>query len=342
MTWIADLLGPGFSALTLTLHPDDEGDAVATLVRYRREDDPDALPLATEPLPAFALLAIHGWNDYFFHTELARTIGALGGRFFAIDLRKYGRSWRAGQMWGYTDDLSIYDEDIHAALDAIHDELGYDLPLVFFGHSTGGLTASLWTDRHPGLLSGLILNSPWLELQGSTLLRHVGQPILDTLAQFSPTTVLPVADNGNYQRLLTGWRAEDDPLDASLADDPFFTGWGPDERYRHFPSFPIRPGWLSAIMRGHAQVAAGLSIDCPILTLTSAHTIIADTWKDEMRGADIVLDVAQIWKRVPTLGARTTLIKLDNAIHDVVLSRASVRHEAYAEIERWLRAYLPQ
>ena len=32
--WVEDVLGPDFHALTLTLDPDDEGDVVATLVRY--------------------------------------------------------------------------------------------------------------------------------------------------------------------------------------------------------------------------------------------------------------------------------------------------------------------
>lgn len=343
MNWEEDLLGQGFEAATLELHADDEGDVVATLIRYVRDEDPEAFELSSDPLKPFIVLAIHGWNDYFFHREFARTVGSLGGHFYAIDLRKYGRSWREGQSWGFTTDLSIYDEDIHAALDVIHDEHGYEVPLFLYGHSTGGLTASLWADRHPGLLAGLMLNSPWLELQGSTILRYVGQPILDTLAQFSPTTVLPVNDTGNYQRLLTGWLAEGEELDLddpSISSDPFFNGgWEPDERYRHIPTFPIRAGWLSAVLKGHAHVAAGLNIECPILTLTSSKTIIAETWKPDMRGADIVLDVAQIWKRVHSLGPLTTLLKLENAIHDVLLSRSSVRERAYGQMERWLRAY---
>ncbi|MFY9263158.1 MAG: alpha/beta hydrolase [Actinomycetaceae bacterium] len=339
--WTEDFLGPGFSQTTLELHGDDEGDVVATLVRYRAEDEFGTSLAGQYVAQPFALLAIHGWNDYFYHQEFARQITALGGHFYAIDLRKYGRSHREGQSWGYMTDLSTYDEDIHAALDVIFHAHGYDIPCVLYGHSTGGLTATLWAERHPGLLAGLILNSPWLEFQGSTLIRQLGQPLLDTVASISPTTVFPLSGNDFYQRLLTGWLDKDEQLTGEMIGDPFYDGgWQPDPRYRHPSSFPIRAGWIAAILRGHAQVAEGLNIDCPVLVMTSNKSILLESWSPQMRGADTVLDVEQIWKRVPTLGHVTTLVRLENAIHDVLLSRASVREEAYDHVGRWLHGYL--
>lgn len=301
--------------------------------------------------PAFALLALHGWNDYFYHTEFAREVALLGGQFYALDLRKYGRAHMADQMWGYVEDLSTYDEEIGAALDIIYDAHGFDIPLFLYGHSTGGLTASLWANRHPGVLRGLILNSPWLELQAASAVRHIGQPILDALHKMVATAVVPVVDNGFYQRLVTGWMDDDEraaqltaQAQAGIADadvDPFVRegGWNPDPAYRHYPSFPIRPGWLRAILHGHDRVAEGLEIDCPVLVFTSARTHFSDTWSDAMRHADTVLDVEQIWKRVPGLGAMTTLVKLKGAIHDVLLSRASVREQAYWHIGAFTRLY---
>lgn len=323
-----ELLGNAFATHTLPLHDDDEGEVVATLIRHTPVAEPRAI-----------LLAIHGWNDYFYQYEFAQTMTAFGIQFYAIDLRKYGRSHRAHQTWGYMTDLSVYDEDIHAALDVIAAIHGYDVPIIFYGHSTGGLTASLWAHRHPGVLSGLILNSPWLELQGSTLLRQIGQPMIDAVASFAPNTVLPVNDTGFYQRSLTAWYDDDETPEES--SDPFVHGgWNPDERYRHVPSFPVRAGWISAVLRGHAQVAEGLDISCPVLVFTSAQSYFADKWAAQMRSADTVLDVTQIWKRVPTLGAVTTLVKLDGAIHDVLLSRAEVRKSAYAHIDHWLQAVI--
>ena len=87
--WGPDLLGPGFAARTLPLLPDEEDDdAVATLVRHMPASDPQALT-GTPTTPTFAALYLHGWNDYFFQTHLAREISRLGGAFYALDLRRH-------------------------------------------------------------------------------------------------------------------------------------------------------------------------------------------------------------------------------------------------------------
>lgn len=316
---------------------DDEGEVVATLTRYLPVDDPAALA-GTPSSPRFVFLAIHGWNDYFYHTELAREVARSGGAFYAIDLRKYGRSLRDHQTVGFTTNLSDYDEDIAEALDVIFDAHS-DLPLVMYGHSTGGLTAALWAHRHPGALAGLVLNSPWLELQGSTIFRHLTTPVLTRLAKLAPDKILPLPeDNGFYDRVLSAWRDEGEDIDET---DPFTsTGWTFNRQWRMTPSPPIRAGWITAIMGGHAKVEAGLDITCPILVLTSAATHYSDTWSELQRSTDTVLDVEQIWRRVPKLGSITTLVRLENAIHDVLLSRSSVRKRAYGEMKRWLSAYV--
>jgi len=353
MTWTPDPLGAGFYQRFIELHDDDYGPNRAALVTYLPDwhsgDTPDETlsePAAGAPgsKPTFALLAVHGWNDYFYHYEFAQRVAEMGGQFYALDLRKYGRAHIDGQMWGYVEDLSIYDEEIGKALHIIYDAHGLDVPLFLYGHSTGGLTVTLWADRHPGVLRGLILNSPWLELQASSAARQLSQPILDAVNRMAPTAILPSIDNGFYQRLLTGWMSDEEreqakkmQEDAGISDDevdPFVRdgGWNPNPDFRQFPSFPIRPGWLGAILHGQERVADGLAIECPILVMTSGQTYYSDTWSDEMRNSDTVLDVEQIWKRVPGLGAVTTLVKLEGAIHDVLLSRASVRDAAYWHI----------
>ena len=92
-------------------------------MRHVPVSDPAALP-GTPTTPTFALLYLHGWNDYFFQTELARQISRLGGAFYALDLRRYGRSLREGQMPGWITSLTDYDEEISLALAAIRSERG--------------------------------------------------------------------------------------------------------------------------------------------------------------------------------------------------------------------------
>ena len=156
---------PGYWQQTLGLgpDPDGEGDLVATLVR-RGEPDPTA---------THAVLLVHGFTDYFFNTEQADHFAARGFAFYALDLHKCGRSWREGQTPHFTTDLARYDTELERALDA-HRATSRRRPTVLiYGHSAGGLIVALWLDRlrrrgdtARRRITGLVLNSPWLDLQG--------------------------------------------------------------------------------------------------------------------------------------------------------------------------------
>nr|NLD41348.1 alpha/beta hydrolase [Actinomycetales bacterium] len=337
--WHPDVLGPGFVNRTLPLLDDDEGPVVATLVRYVPADDPEAFP-ETPTAPTFVALWLHGWNDYFHQRELARVVARLGGTFYGLDLRKYGRSLREWQTHGYITSLSTYDEDIHAALAIIRQETGLGTDLVLMGHSTGGLTAALWAHRHPGALRALVLDAPWLDLQGSTIFRALGTQLVETLSRISPTTALPLPETGIYGRILQGWTEDDGERPEGSEGDPFYDGWNTDPRWRTQPSFPIRPGWLAAVRAGHARVGEGLQVTCPVLVLTSAATNFSPKWLPELRGVDTVLDIEQIAERSLRLGPLVTLARFEGAIHDVFLSRRDVREAAYAELTRWFGAYV--
>ncbi|ACQ78950.1 hydrolase alpha/beta fold family protein [Beutenbergia cavernae DSM 12333] len=316
--WGSDVLGPDYEARTLPLGEDAEGDVVTTLVRYR--------PEGRRPVrrPAFAVLYVHGWTDYFLHTELGPMWAGLGGALYAVDLRKYGRSLRVHQTPGYTADLATYDDDLAAAIDAVADDVGA-LPLVIMAHSTGGLTVPLWAHRHPGRLAALVLVSPWLELQGSQLMRTLSGPVIREIARAQPLRPLPTVDPGFYHRTIS---ADQD------GEWPLVEAWRPEH------GFPVRYGWLSAILAGHAQVAAGLRIDAPILLLRSARSFIAPVWDEEMRRSDVVLEVDVIAERALRLGPLVTVATIEDALHDVVLSPRPVRDAAYAVVGRWATAYI--
>ena len=70
------------------------------------------------------MLALHGYTDYFFNTELADRFAARGFAFYALDLHKCGRSWREGQTPHFTTDLASYDTELERALAVIADEPG--------------------------------------------------------------------------------------------------------------------------------------------------------------------------------------------------------------------------
>jgi len=193
--WAADILGHPFERLSLDLGQDAEGPVAATLVRAV----PHRLSALAAPLRDVDVLYVHGWSDYFFQTEVAAFWNRLGARFYALDLRKYGRSLRDGQTPGYVANLDDYDADIAAALAAMGtQERGRRL--VLLGHSTGGLTLSLWAARHPHTASAVVLNSPWLELQTGAIGRQAMAPLIAARARWDPLGAHPVVDLGFYTR----------------------------------------------------------------------------------------------------------------------------------------------
>ncbi len=315
--WEQDVLGPDFRAHTMELLDDDEGAVYATIIRHEPPADQIRRPVR-------AVLYLHGWSDYFYQRHLAEFWTAQGAAFYAVDLRKYGRSLREHQTPGYVDNLTAYDEEINAALGIIHDELGTNASVMLMGHSTGGLTGALWAERNPGRVSGLVLTSPWLELQGSSIARTVSAPAIKQLARFQPLANMPNIDQGFYARSL---------IEVSQGELTLNPVWQPT------PSFPIRAGWLRAIITGHAAVARGLHIQEPILMLLSARSVFSPRWTDEMLSADSVLDVDAIARRTHHLGNLVTLARIDGGLHDLSMSAPQPRKNFFEQIVRWTSAY---
>ncbi|GEM_PF-41498 len=313
--WLPDILGNGYEATTLNLGTDDEGEVVATLVRYQ----PDKSERS-----ARAVLYVHGWNDYFFQRETAEFWHAQGVSFYAVDLRKYGRSLREWQTPGYTDSLSVYAQDLAAALAVIKDELGQHTSIMLMGHSTGGLITSLFLHYNPDAASGLILNSPWLELQGSAIVRTLSTPALTQMARIQPKAPLPDIDAGFFSRTVS---------------KEYGGEWEYNTQWRPTPSFPVRPGWLAAIVTGHARVARGLDIRVPVLVLASDKTTISARWNEAMRSSDSVLDVEPIARRAVQLGQNVTVSRIAGGIHDLSLSPRPIRDHYFESIRLWTMAY---
>ncbi|MBP2379739.1 alpha-beta hydrolase superfamily lysophospholipase [Microbacterium phyllosphaerae] len=328
--WIPDVLGDEFEQLTLELTDDDEGAVVATLVRALPGERSwwDRLRGRRRPLDDVDVLYVHGWSDYFFQKRLARFWTARGARFFALDLRKYGRSLREGQTPGYITDLAAYDEDIAAALEAMGrsaDGSTSGRRLVLLGHSTGGLTLSLWASRHPLAASALILNSPWLEFQVASA-RPLIAPVAELQARWAPREVAPQVDLGFYTRAQQEVADPDDPVEVNPV-------WRPAQ------TMAVHAGWFHAVLSGHAAVAAGLTIDAPVCVLLSARSATPTRWSEDLTRADSVLVVDDIARAALKLGPSVTVERIDGALHDIFLSRHEAREEAYRRLDRWVRGW---
>jgi len=310
--WQPDVLGEPYRARTLHLRDDFEGPVTATLVHR-----------PARASTGRAVLHVHGFADYFFQTATADYWVERGYDFYALDLRKYGRSLHAHQTPNFVADLSSYYEELDRAWDLVTAEHEH---VVVSGHSTGGLTAPLWLhDRRIAPL-GVVLNSPWLAMQGDPVTRTVLMPAVGALGRRQPLRAIPRKVKGYYARSLHADHEGEWPFDLAL---------------KPLESFPVYAGWLRAIRSGHARVAAGLDVQAPILVLTSArsgHPASMDS--PDVRTTDIVLDVEQIRRRAPLLGHHVTNVMVDGALHDVTLSATPVRDRVFAEVDRFLGAYV--
>jgi alpha-beta hydrolase superfamily lysophospholipase len=324
-TWEPDVLdGYWRCTLPLGLDPDGEGDIVATLIRNGAPD--------TASDAGRAVLAVHGYTDYFFNTELADAFTSRGFAFYALDLRKCGRSWREGQTPHFTTDLSRYDEELEQAAALIAEETS-GASTVLYGHSAGGLIITLWLDRlrRRGAtfklgITGLVLNSPFFDLHGPAILRAtVTKAVIGAVSRLDSKRILRGTTEGGYGTSLH--RDYGGEFDYNL-------DWKP------LGGFPVTFGWIHAVRRGQTQLHRGLDVGVPNLILRSDHSVAETTNPARMQRGDAVLDVAQIARWAGCVGNRTFVIPVADAKHDVFLSLAEPREAAYRELSAWLDWYM--
>src|SRR5689334_17512517 len=173
-----DVLGAPYVARTLQLKPDFEGKVTATLV-HRPADGPST---------GKAVLHVHGFADYFFQTAAADFWCNRGYDFYALDLRKYGRSLLPHQTPNYVDDLTTYYEELDQAFEALSANYGH---IVLSAHSTGGLTVPLWAAGRTVTIKGMVLNAPWLDMQGDPILRNLALPVIQGIGARRPMQEIP-------------------------------------------------------------------------------------------------------------------------------------------------------
>jgi alpha-beta hydrolase superfamily lysophospholipase len=315
--WKPDILGAGYVQHVLDLGDDPDGEGTVEAVLVRREPRPgeDARGV---------VLYVHGFTDYFFQVELADFLAARGLPFYALDLRKCGRERSPGQTAHSVSDLALYDAELDRAL-AVVTEAHPGVPVTIVAHSTGGLIVPLWLARRRAAgtdspVAGLALNSPWLDLQGSPVLRGPVTQAMRVLAKVRPFQVIPAKPGVYGQTLHVSGTGE----------------WDFDLELKPLVGFPVTFGWINAIRRGHARLHRGLGIDVPVLVLRSARSHPSGTYTETSDRGDLVIDAAQIGRWAGSIGRQVTDVPIEDARHDVFLSLPEPRARAYQALDAWL------
>lgn len=301
-----DTLGNGYEKLTVNMPNDEEGKVVCTIVRHK-----------SEFVTTKAVLYIHGFCDYFFQKELAETYTKNGYDFYAIDLRKYGRSYLSHQKINSCRNLNEYFADIDTALSIIKSEGHHNITIN--AHSTGGLTTVLYAKQHQEKknYNKIVLNSPFLSMNQSWFKENILIPVMSFLGKFFPNISLPKGMSSFYGESINIHQKGE---------------WEYNENWKPLIAFPMDAGWLRAIHLGHLQVADGLNLNDSITIFCADKSIYGEVWSEDFRNGDAVLDVNEIQILGKSLGVNATIEIIKNGLHDLALSRKEIRENYFKKI----------
>lgn len=291
--------------LKIVLKPDYEGEVVATLLHSN----------STTGSIKGAILYIHGYIDYFFQSHVAKFFNSHGYDFYALDLRKYGRSLLPNQHFNYCRDLTEYFEEITSSINIITSDGGHK-SITLLAHSTGGLTSVLYAAKGElrDKLNMLILNSPFFELNANWLKRNLFVPISAYVSN-----ILPYAKKKNELSLYYF----DSIYKGKMGEWDFNTSYKPRE------GVPLYFAWLKSIWRGQLELKRGLNLAIPVFVITSDKSSNPKKWCKLATVSDTVLNIKSIEKNSAKIGSRVVYHQIPDALHDIFLSKESVREEAF-------------
>ena len=318
VSWQPDLLGDGYEMRRVDQGTDYSGPVVSTIIRKCVAD-------TVAGGVRRGVLYVHGFNDYFFNADMGDRFVAHGYDFYAVDLRKYGRSILKGQRMFEVRDISEYYPDIDSAL-VIMRRSGID-EVVLMGHSTGGLiTACFMASSSAGKVEALILNSPFLDWNLGWKEKLV--PLISWIGGIFPDMPISQGKSTAYAESLL---------------KRYHGYWNYDTQWKLQQSPDVTAGWVRAIDRAQRSLRDGKAkIRVPILLMYSAESVTGDTWTPEHNKADGVLDVRDIRRYGLMLGPDVTCIKVVGGLHDLMLSDPRLLSVLYPRIFAWLCKVLPE
>lgn len=302
----------GFSVQKLKLKDDYEGKVEATLIERK------AKVQSRE-----AILYLHGFVDYFFQNNIADWANNLDINFYALDLRKYGRSLLPHQKPNMARSMSEYFEEIDMAIDIIREKEKNNF-LILMGHSTGGLISSLYAHNHrnENIINVLILNSPFFDMNKPAWFKKVAIPIIASIGKSFPGIPSPEGLQEGYPK--------------SIHSD-HHGEWDFSLDYKPILGFNINLGWISAIHYSQKELQTGLDIRCPVLVMYSSKSVTPGKYHELMHTADSVLNVEDIGRFAEVIGKQVKKVEIKDGLHDLVLSKKDVRENVFKEMTDFLK-----
>ena len=327
--WGPDIL-EGYESRFVTQPEAFDGPCRSTIIRKLVQDkdkdkDKKSLNAWKSGKSRKAFLYVHGFNDYFFQKEMGERYVDSGYNFYAVDLRRYGRSRLPWQYPFNVRKLDEYFADIDSALAQIRRDGNTDITLG--GHSTGGLTVTYYAAKRGARVgvNRVVTNSPFYEWNFSDAMRGVAIPMVTGLGGIFPSIDVPQGHCDGYAySLLKEYHGE----------------WTYNTDWKMIYSPPVKSGWVRAISRGQSYIMRnGRNITVPLLVMHSSRKIDGCNWTPEFQTGDCVLNPFHIAERAEKLGQPDTrrICTIDSGIHDLILSRRAVRDATYDTIFSFIR-----
>ena len=313
VNFIPDILGAGFESCSIKFPDDYEGEVEATLIRC-----------LSSKKSRTAVLYVHGFNDYFFQRHLALAINNAGFHFYAIDLRKYGRSHLAHQKWFNLRDVSEYFPELDRAIEMMQED-GIE-NIILNPHSMGSLVAAAYLNQRGENknLKAVLFNSPFLEFNESWIARKIGIPIMAFMVRDVPATLFRGGLDENYGKSI--YQDEKGEWEYKLA-------------WKNIQSPAVNYGWLRAIYKAQHQLKKASHIQIPVVIFTSDRSYHQKKWTDDIQYSDAVLNVKHMWKYGKKLGDDVSFVIIPNAMHDLALSKAEIRKMYVEKLIQTIQSY---
>ncbi|MCF2707059.1 alpha/beta hydrolase [Arcanobacterium haemolyticum] len=314
---VPDYIGSTWEARTIFLSDDDGGapsgrSDVAVIVHEK--DAPDLIATS-----GTAALYLHGFQDSFFHTEQASMWREESIPLIGLDFRRSGRALRSEKSRDDIRDIYVREEEIGTTIEYIR-RLGARR-IVLIGHSTGGLQAALWAADHPESVDVVILNSPWLDHNGSEFQRTTLTKFVDYVGRVAPRAVI----------------ARLKPDYARSLHQNFGGEFSFDPAHKVLYPVGVYAGFFRTVLRAQARIARGeVRISQPLLV---AHSDRSGNFlrpsAEDLASSDVVLNVEDMKRLSRVLSPDVEFLEIPGGRHDLALSQRPARELYGRETVAW-------
>lgn len=316
-TWHPDIL-PGYEARYVNQGMQFDGPCRSTIVR-----------LKSKKPSRKGYLYIHGFNDYFFQAEMGQRFVDSGYHFYAVDLRRYGRSKEPWQYPYNIRDARKYYDDIDSAVVQMRRDGIEDITLG--GHSTGGLIVTAYgVDKSDAIpVDRIVTDSPFYAWNFNATYRHFLIPTVRNLSVAIKNAKIPQGHCDGYAySLLKEYDGE----------------WTYNTDWKMIYSPPVTFSWVGQIQNTQNRVKKhGDKLRVPLLVMHSSRKVDGCNYTPDFQYGDAVLNpemIQDVGNKIKSKSPRDVIVcTIDSGLHDLILSKRPHRDAAYDSIFTFIRRH---